>query len=325
MNNMSLLKVNGLKTHFKKNNDIIYRMLRKGPLIVKAVDGISFEIEKQETMGLVGESGCGKSTVARSVLNLVRPFSGEVIFEGKNIFDFSDHEIFEFRKRAQLITQDPLSSLDPRQIIEEIIAEPMYIHKLYDSEERIALEVKNLLEIVGLSKKDALRFPHEFSGGQARRIGIARALALKPRLLICDEPTAGLDVSIMAAVLNLMNELQKEYALTFLWISHNLHVVRHISNNIGVMYLGKIVEKGNVEDIFNNPMHPYTKALFSSIPSVRKNREREAIKGDVPSPINPPPGCSFHPRCKFGKDGCKKSVPVLKLVENRYIACHSYN
>ncbi len=325
---MALVEIDNLKTYFHKKNSIFHKMLDKGPLTVRAVDGISFAVDKKDTFALVGESGCGKTTVARSVLRLVEPDAGSIKFKGKDIYNFTKQEIKEFRKNAQLILQDPRSSLNPRLIVEELISEPFYIHGLVDNDFDLLNRVWDLLDTVGLSKRFSELFPHELSGGQARRVGIARALALKPEFIVCDEPTSGLDVSIMSAVLNLMQELQDKYDLTYLWISHNLQVVRHISNKIGVMYLGKLVELGNSEKIFSNPLHPYTKALFSSIHRVedRKKNKREILPGEVPSPINPPKGCSFNPRCKYRMEICPKKEPQLEEEsENQLVSCWLYN
>ena len=326
---MALIEIENLKTYFQKKDSIFHRFFNRGPLIVKAVDDVSFEINKGDTFSLVGESGCGKTTVARSVLRLVEPSSGIIKYNGENISDYNKKEMKEFRKNAQLILQDPRSSLNPRLIVEELISEPFYIHGLVKDDFELLDKVWELLDTVGLSKRHSEKFPHELSGGQARRVGIARALALKPKFIVCDEPTAGLDVSIMSAVLNLMQELQEELDLTYLWISHNLHVVRHISNKIGVMYLGKLVELGNSEDIFSKPLHPYTQALFSSIHKIgadNKKNKREVIEGEVPSPINPPEGCSFNPRCKYAMKVCKNQEPELKFEgEGHFVSCWLYN
>jgi oligopeptide/dipeptide ABC transporter ATP-binding protein len=327
---MPLLEVKNLKTYFKQNNGLIHRLLGQGPRIIKAVDDVSFSIEKEDTLALVGESGCGKTTVARSILRLIEPSSGTVKFDGQDLNSLNEKELRDFRARAQMILQDPRSSLNPRFIVEEIISEPYYIHNMVENDVMKMLDkVWNMLDVVGLPKRFSEKFPHELSGGQARRVGIARALALNPEFLVCDEPTAGLDVSVMAAVLNLMKNLQQEFKLTFLWISHNLHVVKHISNRVGVMYLGKLVEIGDVKDIFQNPLHPYTKALFSSIPQINKEGEykkRLVLKGEVPSPVNPPAGCSFNPRCIYAKKICQEQEPVLQEIEkNHFVACHLYN
>ncbi|MFN2364376.1 MAG: ABC transporter ATP-binding protein [Halarsenatibacteraceae bacterium] len=326
---MALIEINNLKTYFQKKDSIFHKLFNCGPLIVKAVDGVSFKINKGDTFSLVGESGCGKTTVGRSALRLVEPNSGIIKYKGQDIADYNKKKMKEFRKNAQLILQDPRSSLNPRLIVEELISEPFYIHGLVKDDFNLLDRVWDLLDTVGLSKRYSEMFPHELSGGQARRVGIARALALKPEFIVCDEPTAGLDVSIMSAVLNLMQELQEEFDLTYLWISHNLHVVRHISNKIGVMYLGKLVELGNSDDIFKKPLHPYTQALFSSIHRVgaeNKSKKREVLEGEVPSPINPPEGCSFNPRCRYAMKVCKNQEPELKAEnEGHFVSCWLYN
>ncbi len=325
---MALIEVENLKTHFRKNDGFFHRALGNGPQIVRAVDGVSFDIEEEDTMALVGESGCGKTTVARSILRLIEPTSGTVRFDGQDLNNLDKQGLKDFRSQAQMILQDPRSSLNPRLIVEEIISEPYYIHNMVGGDMDLLAKVWELLDVVGLSKRYSEMFPHELSGGQARRVGIARSLALHPRFIVCDEPTAGLDVSIMAAVLNLMKELQNEFKLTFLWISHNLHVVKHISNKVGVMYLGKMVEEGDVNELFSNPLHPYTEALFSSIPQVNRKGEYEkrvVLEGEVPSPINPPHGCSFHPRCKYAEKRCREEEPQLKKIDDKhYVACHKY-
>jgi oligopeptide transport system ATP-binding protein len=251
------------------------------------------------------------------------------LYKGRSINNFNKQELKVFREDAQMILQDPRSSLNPRFIVEEIVSEPLYIHDQIKDDLNLLDRVWELLDLVGLSKRYSELFPHELSGGQARRVGIARALALQPEFIVCDEPTSGLDISIMSAVLNLMKKLQQEYQLTYLWISHNLHEVRYISNKVAVMYLGKIVEITDIDTIFNNSVHPYTEALFSSLRGINDNwnyKEREIIQGEVPSPINPPPGCSFHPRCKYSFDKCKKVEPELKAVEAGHLtACHLYN
>ncbi len=326
---MALLEVKEIKKYFINNDGFLYRLLNKGPIYVKAVDGVSFKIRQKETLALVGESGCGKTTVARSVLGLVELTGGEIYYQGRDINNFNHKELKDFRAEAQLILQDPLSSLNPRFIIEEIISEPLYIHNRVNEDVDLLEYVRELLEMVGLSGRYSEMFPHELSGGQARRVGIARALALKPHVIVCDEPTSGLDISIMAAILNLMKGLQDKYELTYLWITHNLHVVKYISKNVGVMYLGKVVEITGTEVIFDEALHPYTKALFSSLRGIEDNwsyQEKEILKGEVPSPIDPPTGCSFHPRCKYSFKKCKIQEPELRLVKERhFVSCHLYN
>lgn len=327
---MALVEVRELKVHFKKEMGFIDNLLNRDPKLVYAVDGVSFDIDKQKTFSLVGESGCGKSTIARSILQLVQSTSGSIKFDDQELIGASGRELMKYRRKAQMIFQDPRSSLNPRKTAEELLEEPFKIHQeLKENITSVDDEIDRLMDLVGLSPKDRIKFPHEFSGGQARRIGIARALAVNPELLVCDEPTSGLDVSIMAAVINLMMELQEKLDLTLLWISHNLHVVKHLSDYVGVMYLGKMVEKGLAKEIFKEPLHPYTNALFSSVPQIEDDGQiskKIVLKGEVPSPINPPSGCSFHPRCQYAKEICYKEEPKLKQIgDGRAIACHLHN
>ncbi|NYE57032.1 ABC transporter ATP-binding protein [Carboxydothermus ferrireducens] len=317
-----LLEVRNLKKYFPVGKGF-------GPFKekrwLKAVDDVSFTLYKGETLGLVGESGCGKSTTGRAILRLIEPTSGEVIFEGENILTLTQKEMRKKRREMQIIFQDPFASLDPRMTVAEIIAEPLRIFKY---KENIKKRVEELIEKVGLSRSHLDRYPHEFSGGQRQRIGIARALALNPKLIVCDEPVSALDVSVQAQVINLLEDLQKEYGLTYIFIAHDLSVVKHISQRVAVMYLGKIVESGPVDLIFNNPKHPYTIALLSAIPVPEPGAKKERIilEGDVPSPINPPAGCSFHPRCPDKKPICTEVMPEPVELENGHVVrCHLYS
>ncbi|HBV23413.1 MAG TPA: peptide ABC transporter ATP-binding protein [Jeotgalicoccus sp.] len=319
-----LLNVENLEQHFPIKGGFLGRTVNH----VKAVDGITFSIDKGETVAVVGESGCGKSTTGRAILRLDEPTGGKVEFEGQDVLAMSKDEMRKMRKDMQIIFQDPYASLNPRKTVRQTLWEAMDIQKVVPRKERNN-RIIELMETVGLQKHQIDRYPHEFSGGQRQRIGIARALSVNPKLIICDEAVSALDVSIQAQVLNLLKRLQRELGLTYLFISHDLGVVRHIADRIIVMYLGKIVEVGDTESIFENPQHPYTKALLSAIPvpDPRKKSERIFLRGDVPSPIDPPTGCRFHTRCPFATDYCRTETPVLEKKDTEYegfhnVACH---
>lgn len=307
-----LLRVRGLVKHFA---------VEDSSDVVQAVDDVSFDILSGETLGLVGESGCGKTTVGRCLLRLHEPTSGEVLFEGRDLIGLPNNEMQQLRREMQVIFQDPYASLNPRMSILSTVSEPLKIHGVGDKSERNE-RVAELLRKVGLDPEYMHRYPHEFSGGQRQRIGIARALALNPKLIICDEPVSALDVSVQAQVVNLLQDLQQEFGLTYLFISHGLAVVEHISNRVAVMYLGKIVEIAESKDLYENPLHPYTKALLSAIPvpDPRQKRERIILKGDVPTPINPPSGCRFRTRCPMAIDECARVVPELREITPGHLA-----
>ena len=317
-----LLKVEGLKKYFPIRKGVLSRVSGH----VKAVDDVSFYVNKGETLGIVGESGCGKSTTGRMLMRLLEPTEGKVVFDGKEITNISNDEMRKARREIQMVFQDPYASLNPRHTIEKILEEPLIVHGLGDAKSR-KKKVYELLEIVGLSSYHAKRYPHQFSGGQRQRIGIARALMTNPKLIIADEPVSALDVSIQAQVLNLMQDLQKELKLTYIFIAHDLGVVRHISDRVGVMYLGKMVELAESEKLYDKPLHPYTQALLTAVPVPDPDfvREQVLIKGDIPSPSNPPSGCTFHTRCPFKMDVCTRIVPKLETVESGHsVACHLY-
>ncbi|QPQ34285.1 ABC transporter ATP-binding protein [Lysinibacillus sp. JNUCC-52] len=318
-----LLKVDGLKKYFPIRKGFFNSQVGD----VKAVDDVSFEVFEGETLGIVGESGCGKSTTGRLLMRLLEPTAGNIEFGGKMISTLSNNEMRKARRDIQMIFQDPYASLNPRHTIGKILEEPLIVHGMGNSKER-KKKVIELLEIVGLNEYHAKRYPHQFSGGQRQRIGIARALMTNPRLIIADEPVSALDVSIQAQVLNLMQTLQRELKLTYIFISHDLGVVRHISNRVGVMYLGKLVELTDSENLYAEPLHPYTQALLSSVPVPDPTFEREQliISGDIPSASNPPSGCAFHTRCPFKKEQCSSVVPKLQEVkQGHYVACHLYD
>ena len=321
--NKTLIKVENLTKHFPITRGII---IQRQVGAVQAVDNISFEIREGETLGLVGESGCGKSTTGRTILQLHRATSGQVFYDGTNLTEISDDKMRKYRRDLQIIFQDPYASLNPRMTVGSIIAEPLEVHGIGTKQERRE-RVKELLALVGLNPYFINRYPHEFSGGQRQRIGVARALALNPKFIVCDEPIAALDVSIQAQVVNLLEDLQKEFGLTYLFIAHDLSMVRHIADRTAVMYLGKIVELADRDELYGTPLHPYAKALLSAvpIPNPVKERERKRIilEGDVPSPVNPPSGCRFHPRCPVAEDICKEKEPEWREVsDDHWVACH---
>ncbi len=315
---MNLLTVKDIVKHFPAREGF-----RAASAKVHAVDGVSLSLDKGQTLGLVGESGCGKSTLARIIARLIEPTKGEVIFENKNITQLTQKEFRPLRKNIQVVFQDPYASLNPRMTIGQIVGEALTIYGVAAGRENIK-KVQQLLDIVGLSKDSLSRYPHEFSGGQRQRVGIARALALQPKLIIADEPISALDVSIQAQILNLLNDLQKEFDLTYLFITHDLRVIEYVSDAVAVMYLGKIMEVAGSKDIYKHPVHPYTEALLSAIPRLDpdKRKKRIILKGDIPSPMHPPAGCRFHTRCIYAKDKCRKEEPQLILRGDRLAACH---
>lgn len=321
MNTQPLLQVKDLKKYFPvSGGGIIPRVVGH----IKAVDGVSFDVEAGETLGLVGESGCGKTTLGKVVLRLIEANAGSVIFENKDIFKLNREQMRRLRREMQIIFQDPYASLNPRMTVGEIIGEPLEIHGVARGAAK-QKRVNQLLEVVGLASFHARRYPHEFSGGQRQRIGIARALALNPKLIVCDEPVSALDVSIQSQILNLLQELQEEFNLTYLFIAHGLAVVKHVSDRVGVMYLGKLVEVAVKQDIYASPQHPYTEALMSAIPipDPTFRRERIVLEGDVPSPMNPPQGCRFHTRCHLVEEVCRHvEPPLLEAAPKHWVACH---
>ena len=320
----TVLKVENLKKYFPIKAGVFSKTVGN----VKAVDGVSFTIDKGETLGLVGESGCGKSTTGRAILRLFEKTDGNVYFEGKDIFALKKKELRDLRPKMQMIFQDPYSSLNPRLSVDSLVGEALLSHKLCSKDE-LPERVAKTIERCGLARYHMKRYPHEFSGGQRQRIGIARALAVQPDFIVCDEPISALDVSIQAQVINMLEELQEEFGLTYLFIAHDLSMVKHISTHIGVMYLGQMVEKGPADDVYMNPKHPYTKALLSAVPipdpKVAKANKRIVLEGDIPSPIDPPPGCRFKGRCKDAMKVCSEINPELKEVEpGHFVACHLY-
>lgn len=323
MEKQELLRVKGLKKYFSIKKGFGGRKVQ----YVKAVDNVNFHIYKGETFGLVGESGCGKSTTGRTLIRLYDVTEGEILFDGTDISRMKEKELLPYRKKMQMIFQDPYSSLDARMTVSDIIGEPLDIHRLASGKDRKD-RIAELLENVGLKEEHANRYPHEFSGGQRQRVGIARALAVNPEFIICDEPISALDVSIQAQVVNMLEDIQSQYGITYLFIAHDLSMVRHISDRIGVMYLGNLVEIAESDELYENPLHPYTQALLSAIPNPYKDKDKKRImlEGEVPSPIDPPKGCRFASRCKYAKDICRETEPVIKDMGNEHFcACHLYD
>ncbi|MEG0773239.1 dipeptide ABC transporter ATP-binding protein [Clostridium sp.] len=311
-----LLEVKNLKKYFEVSNGLL-----------SAVDNVSFSIKEGETLGIVGESGCGKSTLGRAIIRLHEPTAGRVLFNGMDITSFNKEEMRQMRKHMQIIFQDPYASLNPRFTISQIIEEPLKLHKVYKSEGERKQKVEELMELVGLSKRMYNCYPHEFDGGRRQRVVIARALSINPKFIVCDEPVSALDVSVQAQIINLMMELQERLGLTYIFISHDLSVVKHISDNVGVMYLGQLIEKGSKKHIFKKPLHPYTIALLSAIPSmnIKNKKEKIILKGEISSPINPKPGCRFAARCPFVQEQCKiKDPELLQVEEDHFVACYRY-
>ena len=318
-----LVDVRGLKMYFPVTEGVI---ISRVVAEVKAVDGVSFFIKRGETLGLVGESGCGKTTTGRCILQLETATAGEILYNGKDLTKLTQKEMSPIREKIQVIFQDPFSSLNPRMKIGDILAEPMAVHNIITDKEGRDNRVRELLSLCGLNPKFADRYPHEMSGGQRQRVGIARALALNPEFIICDEAVSALDVSIQAQVINLLEDLRDEFGLTYLFISHDLSVIRHLCQRVAVMYLGHIVELAECDELYDNPIHPYTRALLAAVPipdpAVEAKRAHEVVKGEVPSPINPPSGCVFHPRCPIAVDGCSKAIPEFREIKSgHWVAC----
>ena len=320
--NGNLLEVRDLRKYYPVRRGILSRVVAE----VKAVDGVSFHIRPGETLGLVGESGCGKTTAGRTLLRLIEPTGGEAVFNRIPIFHIDGEELRKVRKQMQIIFQDPYGSLNPRMTVGGIVMEGMIAHDMYGRAERVE-RAQKLLERVGLAPEHFYRYPHEFSGGQRQRIGIARALAVEPRFIVCDEPVSALDVSIQAQIINLLTDLKEELGLSYLFIAHDLSVVEHISDRVAVMYLGKVVEQATSEELFRNPLHPYTRALLASVPSLEpgERKKRQTLGGDVPTPLDPPAGCSFHTRCPEVMDICRSQTPVtISHGEGHTVSCHLY-
>jgi oligopeptide transport system ATP-binding protein len=318
-----LVEVRNLTKHFPVTKGIL---LQRAVGQVKAVDGVSFAIHRREALGLVGESGCGKSTIARCLLKLLAPSGGTIRFDGADIERLDKRSTLAFRRQVQAIFQDPYSSLNPRMKVGEIVGEPLYVHGRSASPSDLERQVVRLLDLCGLPRRLADHYPHEMSGGQRQRVGIARALALRPELIVCDEPVSALDVSIQAQIINLLEDLQGEFGLTYLFIGHDLSVVRHLCQRVAVMYLGKLVEVAATDELFAHPMHPYTQALLAAVPEpdpvVERARPHQILPGEVPSPLNPPPGCVFHPRCRLAEPACRERVPELvELRQDHWVAC----
>ena len=324
-----LVSVRNLKKFFDDSPSLLNRLIERNPkATLKAVDGVSFDIRRGETLALVGESGCGKSTTARMLVGLYKPTEGSVVIDGKDLFNSKGEDEKLAKGKIQMIFQDPYASLNPRWNVEKIVAEPIRAQKLMRNAKEIDDRVNSVLHLVNLSKEDKAKYPHQFSGGQRQRISIARAIAIHPEFLICDEPTSALDVSVQAQVLNLMQNLQREVGLTYLFISHNLSVVHHISDRVGVMYLGRLVELADKRTLFTEPRHPYTRMLLEAIPDMTQmHKKRTPVAGEVPNPLNPPSGCAFHPRCPYATERCKREVPHMKFIDSHgsgaEVACHA--